>query len=153
MQVTRARFIPTSAITYSHISTDYRLHKICCSPSWSQYDAQYDISQSLQMYSLQNKFFFKGLCAFFSSLMFQHWLWIIPSCLFIRLPRERVCLSSREAVNLTVSVGRTSGCPLLHSGKEPVTNNIGQLIWVVAEKQGARGKYAPAQFKESVSIV
>lgn len=41
-----------------------------------------------------------------------------------------VCASTKEAVNLTMSAGRTSGCPIVHLGKQPTSNNIGLFILV-----------------------
>lgn len=41
-----------------------------------------------------------------------------------------VCACTKEAVNLTVSAGRTSSCPIVHLGKEPSSNNI-ELLSVV----------------------
>lgn len=52
-----------------------------------------------------------------------------------------MCLDTKEAVNLTVFAGRTSGCPLVHLGKEPATNKTGLFIWVVALPPGVKDRW------------
>lgn len=49
----------------------------------------------------------------------------IPPC-----PYVPVCAWTKEAVNLTMSAGRTSGCPVVHLGKRPTSNNTSLLILV-----------------------
>lgn len=63
------------------------------------------------------------LSCLYSSIQFNS----ISSCCIDQPPClcEHVCLYTKEAVNLTMFAGRTSGCPIVHLGKQPVSNNIG----------------------------
>lgn len=51
-----------------------------------------------------------------------------------------VCAWTKEAVNLTMSAGRTSSCPILHLGKRPTSNNTSvltlvEVLWLCLQQQ------------------
>lgn len=59
----------------------------------------------------------------------------MPPC-----PYVLVCAWTKEAVNLTMSAGRTSGCPIVHLGTRPTSNNTGllilvELLWLCLQQQ------------------